>query len=234
MKIIDFVKGKIKYHVNKIYPIYFYKKSYSQEGEDMLLSRIFEKQETGFYVDVGAHHPTRFSNTYYFYRLGWRGINIDAMPGSMELFDKLRPNDINLEFAISDDNQILTYYEFNEPALNGFCEKISKERDGLIGVYRIVSRKEIQTEKLSNILDKYLPQEQTIDFLTIDVEGLDLKVLKSNDWQKYRPIMVLVEDLKRLSLDEIYKSKIASFMREQDYILYAKSVNTLFFVRKDK
>jgi len=66
-------------------------KSYSQEGEDMILRRIFEDNETGFYVDVGAHHPARFSNTNYFYKRGWRGLNIDAMPGSMSKFKKYRP-----------------------------------------------------------------------------------------------------------------------------------------------
>ena len=69
-------------------------KSYSQEGEDMILRRLFEKQKTGFYVDVGAHHPKRFSNTFFFYKKGWSGINIDAMPNSMRLFDKIRPRDI--------------------------------------------------------------------------------------------------------------------------------------------
>ncbi|MFA7355121.1 MAG: SAM-dependent methyltransferase, partial [Sulfurimonadaceae bacterium] len=72
-------------------------KSYSQEGEDMILRRLFEQQPNGFYVDVGAHHPKRFSNTYFFYKKGWRGINIDAMPNSMELFNKIRPRDINIE-----------------------------------------------------------------------------------------------------------------------------------------
>ena len=99
-------------------------KSYSQEGEDMILRRLFENQTKGFYVDVGAHHPIRFSNTYFFYKKGWRGINIDAMPGSMKLFNKIRPRDINIEKAISDKKEVLTYYVFNDPALNGFSKKL--------------------------------------------------------------------------------------------------------------
>ena len=83
---------------------------YSQEGEDILLSRIFGEQTEGFYVDVGAHHPRRFSNTCFFYKRGWRGINIDALPGSMKVFQKLRPHDINLELAVSEREQVLTYY----------------------------------------------------------------------------------------------------------------------------
>lgn len=206
--------------------------SYSQEGEDMMLARFFSEQATGFYVDVGAHHPQRFSNTYYFYLKGWRGINLDAKPGSMEIFQKLRPEDINLEFPISDNNQTLTYYEFNEPALNGFCEKTAHERDGLRH-YKIIDQKKLQTYTLAEILEKYLPVNQEIDFLNIDVEGLDYQVLKSNDWQKYRPKMVLVEDLNLSSLKEIDESKLAVFMDQQDYLLYAKSVCTLIFRAKN-
>ena len=68
----------------------------------MILRRIFIGKLTGFYVDIGAHHPKRFSNTYIFYQRGWRGINIDAKPGTKEVFNKLRPRDINLEVPISE------------------------------------------------------------------------------------------------------------------------------------
>ncbi|MEQ9370304.1 MAG: FkbM family methyltransferase [Coleofasciculus chthonoplastes F3-SA18-01] len=206
--------------------------SYSQEGEDMILSRFFENKENGFYVDVGAHHPQRFSNTYLFYMRGWRGINIDAMPGSMESFNKIRVCDINLEFPISDGHQTLTYYEFNEPALNGFCRDISMKRNGS-GNYRIISEKKMKTYTLSEILDNYLPNGQNIDFLTIDVEGLDLQVLKSNNWHKYRPHIVLLEDLNRFPISQIHKSDIASFMEKQNYHFYAKSIHTLFFLNKN-
>jgi hypothetical protein len=84
-------------HPESIGPVHL---SYAQEGEDMVLRRIFEDQPLGFYVDVGAHHPVRFSTTYFFYRRGCRGINIDATPGSMDAFRRLRPRDINLEVAI--------------------------------------------------------------------------------------------------------------------------------------
>lgn len=68
--------------------------SYSQEGEDVVLRRLFDSQPSGFYVDIGAHHPVRLSNRYYFYRCGWRGLSVDAAPGSMEMFRRLRPRDI--------------------------------------------------------------------------------------------------------------------------------------------
>src|SRR5436309_16100262 len=74
--------------------------AYSQEGEDLVLRRIFETQAKGIYVDVGAHHPFRFSNTCLLHKRGWRGINIDAMPGSMTLFERFRPLDVNLELGV--------------------------------------------------------------------------------------------------------------------------------------
>src|SRR5581483_8094739 len=85
---------------------------YSQEGEDLLLARLFDGQKKGFYVDVGAHHPFRFSNTYLLYLNGWRGINIDAMPGSMAAFRKLRPRDINIECMVSQDPRPLRFFQY--------------------------------------------------------------------------------------------------------------------------
>ncbi|MFM6476289.1 MAG: hypothetical protein ACKPGH_22810, partial [Dolichospermum sp.] len=106
----------------------FHKISFSQDGEDIVIAELFNNKPEGFYVDVGAHHPQRFSNTYYFYLNGWSGINIDAMPGSMKIFDDLRPRDINLEIPISDKSEILTYYEFDETSINSFSLPLSHER----------------------------------------------------------------------------------------------------------
>ncbi|WP_103582085.1 FkbM family methyltransferase [Campylobacter concisus] len=210
-------------------------KSYSQEGEDMILRRLFGGQKFGFYVDVGAHHPKRFSNTYYFYKKGWRGINIDAMPGSMIAFDKFRPRDINIERPISDKKQILTYYAFNEPALNTFSKELAVEYEK--ENYFIKFTKDIETTTLEDILDRNLPKNQDIDFLSVDVEGLDLMVLRSNNFEKYKPKIVLIEILGN-SFSEIENNKIADYLRQYGYSIFAKTVNTVFFVnnsfKKDK
>jgi len=205
--------------------------SYSQEGEDIILQRIFGYKNEGFYIDVGAHHPFRFSNTYLFYLKGWRGINIDATPGSMKLFNKFRIRDINLEVGIGEKEDVLNYYIFNEPALNTFDENLAKKRDGQNGYY-IVKKLPVKVYPLSKILEEYLPEEKTIDFLTIDVEGKDFEVLKSNNWYKYRPNVVLVEILSS-SIEEILKNIIYLFMKENGYYLFAKTFNTCFFIKKD-
>lgn len=204
--------------------------SWSQEGEDLILKRLLEKhiKSPGFYIDIGAHHPKRFSNTYAFYKKGWRGINIDAMPGSMKLFNRQRPRDINLEIPVAVEQTQLTYFQFNEPALNTFSKELATSRDGLRS-YRVINTQDIQAYPLKTILSQHIDPEQTIDFMSIDVEGLDLDVLQSNDWSKYRPNIILVELLESF-LDSIYQDPIYLFLKDRKYHLYAKTMNTVFFV----
>jgi len=203
--------------------------SYSQEGEDMILSRIFGDKPFGFFVDVGAHHPKRFSNTYLFYKRGWRGINIDAMPGSMKSFNRFRPRDINLEQPISNKKQKLIYYGFNEPALNGFSSNLSENRKKM-KEYHVIFTRELETITLDSVLELNLPNNiNEIDFLTIDVEGLDFEVLRSINLKKYHPKFILIEILGSNSISEISESAIAIYLRNHGYEVYAKTVNTVFF-----
>lgn len=205
--------------------------SYSQEGEDLFLLRYFNSKENGFYVDVGAHHPKRFSNTYVFYQLGWKGINIDAMPNSMQLFNRVRSRDINLEVGISKEEGELTYHIFNETALNTFSESeaILKNESPNYSIERKVN---VQTVPLSKLLETHLPKDQQIDFLSVDVEGLDLEVIESNDWNKYRPHLVLIEDLDREALDKLNNSPVYQKMKTLNYTPIGRTVSTLIF--KDK
>jgi len=219
-----------------IFPFYekyfatFRNESYSQEGEDLIIKRIFENKNSGFYIDVGAHHPKRFSNTYLFYRLGWRGINIEPRPGSKKLFDKFRSKDINIEAAISETDGSLIYFEFDDPALNSFDQNLSIERSNKTQ-YKIINKIHLKTSKLANILDSYLPAGQKIDFLTIDTEGFDIYVLRSNNWDKYRPEIILCED-SEFELSNPEKSEIYKFLTQKNYILTAKTLSTLIFKSK--
>ena len=202
--------------------------TFSQEGEDGLLRRLFENKQNGFYVDVGAHHPQRFSNTFLFYLRGWRGINIDPRPGAKALFDTIRDRDINLEAGVSDICSELIYYAFNEAALNTFDPDVAKTRNAVL-----VSQDKIKVSRLDHILASYLPEGQVIDFLSVDVEGLDLKVLTSNDWTKYRPSYVLAESLGLSNVYDAINSDLHDFMRSVGYSLFGKCVNTLVFVESE-
>lgn len=203
------------------------RRSYAQEGEDLILLRVFERQATGFYVDIGAHHPLRFSNTYAFYRLGWRGINVDAMPGSMVEFEFCRPRDINLEVPVSETPQLLVYHAFAEPALNGFSTELSTRRAMEHGE-RLLWQRELRTSTLAELLEHHLPPGQAIDFLSVDVEGLDEAVLRSNDWSRFRPTVVLVEILGS-RMDGIHATAIGQLLAAQGYEAFAKTVNSVFF-----
>jgi FkbM family methyltransferase len=202
--------------------------AYSQEGEDLILKRILDPLDVGFYVDVGAFSPKWLSNTYTFYIKGWRGINIDARPGSMAHFAKIRPRDINLELAISDCPGRLTYYMFDPPTLNGFSTQLSQAR-ATSAAARLLGTKDLITRSLAEVLDEHLPPSQQIDFLTVDVEGFDLQVLRSNDWSRFRPTLVLMEVSPGAAVADSLQSPAAQYMIEIGYELYAKAVNTLIF-----
>ena len=200
---------------------------YSQDGEDIILKFLFFKKKKGFYVDVGAHHPKRYSNTYLLYKRGWNGINIDAIPGGMKLFKKLRPRDINLELGIGKKHGIIDFYIFNDPAINTFSKELAEKRNHSKNEFFLKKVVKVKVERLETILKDYL-SENEIDILNVDVEGLDLDVLESNDWSKYRPKFVLAEILD-YKFDDLHKSPVVKFMVKNKYTIYSKQINTVFF-----
>jgi FkbM family methyltransferase len=228
------IKKQIATFLKTYFPsVMFSHKYFAQDGEDVILNAYYKykkRNHKGFYIDVGAHHPFRFSNTALFYKKGWRGINIEPTPHLFDAFLKYRKNDINLNIAISDTNDTLTFFEFNESALNSFDEKLSLERESNPS-YKIINRRQIQVYKLADILEKYLPANQEIDFLTIDVEGYDMNILHSNNWVKYKPKFILIEadlDFNHLNENEIYR-----FLTGENYQLTAKAKRTLLFKLED-
>ena len=202
---------------------------YGQDGEDLILNRLLDGQTQGFYVDVGAHHPVRFSNTYMFYKRGWRGINIDAMPGSMIKFAKMRPRDINIECGAAGIAGKLMYHRFNESALNTFdvAEAAIKNKPP----YKLIDTVEVTVERLDALLRRHLPLNQPIDFLSVDVEGKDEEVLRSNDWNHFRPRYILAETL-RTDMLNLTNCPVVQFLKGVGYTPVAKAYNTSFFARK--
>ncbi len=206
-------------------------KSYSQEGEELILSRIFAGRNHGFYVDVGAHHPRRFSNTLRFYRAGWNGINIEPSPVAIAAFRRERKRDINLQVGVAEQPGTLCYHMFDEPALNTFDAALVNWRLANTP-YRLIGTRDVAVERLDSLLRKHLPPGQTIDFMSVDVEGLDLQVLRSNDWEVFRPTCVLAEAL-GTTLEEVMRSEVFDLMRRNRYRLFSKLYNTVLFLNSD-
>lgn len=197
---------------------------FSQGGEDAILNGIFKKKmakgEKGFFIDVGAYHPYKHSNTYYFYLRGWRGINIDASPGSMRLFNKLRPGDINLEVGIGNKKGAYTYYMLgNNSTMNTF----SKENLLIHGFKDTKREVQVQMTTLKDIFSRYSQHFSTIDFINIDVEGFDYEVLQSNDWNKFRPHLIVVE-LDVEEMKDLLNNKSAILLKSLKYKIVAKNV----------
>ena len=200
--------------------------SYSQFGEDAYLSSYFKGKtwkinksmslpRNGFYVDIGAYSPTECSNTYIFYRRGWHGINVDATPKVMDAFRLLRRRDINLNMAIGGKSEEMTFYSWGAPCVfNTADPAIAEERASTLGRPPEITR--VQCLTLCALLDEYLPAGQNIDFMTVDVEGLDLDVLKSNNWERYRPELVIAEAYST-ELGELVDTEIYKFMLSQGY-----------------
>ena len=172
--------------------------SFAQEGEDRIINRLFDGGPA-FYVDVGAHHPVRFSNTFLLYLRYWRGINIDAMPGSMAAFDKIRKRDINLEVGVGTAAKLEPLLVFDEPALNTFDPQ-SAARNQAAG-HRVVKELDVDIRPLSDLLAQHLPADVDFGLLSVDVEGRDLDVLESNDWDRFRPRVVCCEQHQLLGKD---------------------------------
>jgi FkbM family methyltransferase len=209
-----------------------YRRTFSKCGEDAILRYLFKLKEIGFYVDVGAYHPINVSNTYVFYRDGWRGINIDARPGSMNEFNKERPRDINVEAAISERPENLIYYAFgenkdsNRQELNTFNRSFAEHQLGALSIE--TNEVELTTQTLAEVFDLYLDSVD-IDFISIDVEGMEIDVLRSNNWEIYRPKVVLVESFDRMS-EKDFDYETSLYLSMLGYRILAKTLNGVFFL----
>lgn len=184
---------------------------YAQFGEDAVVLELFKDKKEGRYVDVGAHHPYRYSNTYLLYKKGWRGVNIDPNPETIRLFKNARPDDENICCGAGSE-AVLTYYRFSDPAVNTFVESEAlkwKQKSFLT----FLGTTDVPVKPLSVLV------HGPVDLLTIDAEGMDLEVLRSYDW-KESPRVVVVEG-----------EDSAGFLNGKGYVLHAKRGASSIFVR---
>jgi FkbM family methyltransferase len=213
---------------------------FGQGGEDLLLRAYMNEayKTSGFYIDIGAFHPVQASNTKYFYDRGWRGINIEANPESAVLFNKMRPRDINLNIGVSDENSNMEYYFFGpEHSINTFNERQAAafSQHFQLPIKEVIS---MPVRHINEVLHENIPVNQKIDFLSLDIEGLEQKILQAIDFETFRPSYLLIEDitLEGNELDfenwqKLQQSLQHQFVEAQGYELLGKSPLTLLYKR---
>lgn len=168
---------------------WFRRLSFSQFGEDIFVDQYFSQKDEGIYVDIGAFHPVGLSNTYLLYRRGWKGICIEPHPEHFVDFPKLRPRDVNLNLAVSTT-------EGNVPfCCDDVCSGISDKTHIHANRNPMAKKISVKARSLASILDEYLADlGEEIDLISVDCEGHDMEVLRSNDWSRFRPKLILVEN----------------------------------------
>ncbi|MDP9094990.1 MAG: FkbM family methyltransferase [Pseudomonadota bacterium] len=186
--------------------------SYSLNFEDVILNRLFPTHESGFYVDVGAGHPRYDNDLFALYDRGWSGINIEPNEQFFELHQQLRPRDRNLCMLLSDaPGEPLTYYQIDGSGLST-CDEIQAKQHAAHG--HALQARSVQVGTLACVLGE--AGVEHIDILKVDVEGFEEKVLSGNDWERFRPSVVLVEATYPES-PERRPTEIAGFMEQRGY-----------------
>ena len=206
--------------------------TFSQFGEDIIIWSLLQTcgmlDKKGFYVDVGALHPSYSSNTKMLNLMGWTGINIDANADSVAHFMRERPNDQNIVAAISDEPGEITFHIYDAGGLSTADPKMV-DHHNRTNEYKIVRSIQLHTERLAAVLERTLPPDQKIDLMSVDVEGYDLKVLRSNDWHRFAPFFLLVED-HELSLLEKPNTEIFEFLKPLGYRLASVAFVTSIYI----
>ncbi len=206
--------------------------SYSQTGEDIIINSICKslKIEQPTYLDLGAHHPYHLSNTYFFYKKGCRGVNVEPDPQLITEFTKERSLDTNLNIGVGfgEKETVADFYVFNARVLNTFSQE-EAFRVQQMGTYKIIDTIKVPLVPVNNILADHF-NNTAPDFVSLDIEGLDLHVLQTWNFKKYRPAVFCVETLTYEENKPPAKvHEIIDLMASHGYNVFADtSLNTIF------
>ncbi len=193
----------------------------SQFGEEEILEKLFKRNFKGTYLDIGCFHPTKFNNTNKMHKSGWAGINIDLNPLTIDLFNFLRPKDINICAAISNKKKnTKLFYHHDLSSQNTLSSSHAKWMEGNFKL-KDLTTKSIKTKKLKNILDKH--HIKKIDFLNIDIEGGEYDVIKSINLNKYKIQVICIEILEYNKIQKNNKKKIIRYLKKNNF----KKVNKI-------
>lgn len=194
---------------------------FSQFGEDVALWAWIETlglmSTPGFYVDVGAHHPRRGSNTYLLRKLlGWTGINIEPDPKLFAVFPQECPDCVNLQIAIGASRGTVDLTVYNHPGANTASDTLRARQAGIPHMI-VVDTVKVEMHTLNEVLDLHLPDSRDFRFLTVDAEGLDFEIVSSLDVDRHRPNLIMVEDFE-FRMENPQHSSLFRFLSGAGYV----------------
>lgn len=186
--------------------------SYAQNFEDIILNRCFRDIEKGFYIDVGASSPLIHSVTFNFYAKGWNGINVEPFRERYSELTTLRPRDINLACAASNRNGSATFFRSRD---RGGHSTIEQERGAALETSGMAGVETVETRTLADICSTY-KVSRNYEFLKIDVEGAEKKVVEGADFDRWRPLIILVESITS-SVTKMFNTEFESILLNNNY-----------------
>lgn len=218
---------KFKYNVSDNHRI-----SYSQSGEDLIIRQIFTAlgRERITYLDLGANHPTRFSNTYLFYSNGSSGVCVEPDPAAQPLFRRWRGRDTLLTCGVGLKEGEADFYVMTTNTLSTFSKEEAERYQGY-GSQKIVKVVKQPLKPVNRILEQHF--EKCPNLISLDIEGLDFQILQSLDLDKWRPEVFCIETLTYTEdKTERKLEEIMEYMKGRGYMVYADTfINTVFVDR---
>jgi FkbM family methyltransferase len=219
--------------IQKIFRKLGIKLVFSSDGEDSILEKWLGEIKNGFYIDIGSHKPLSSSNTYSFYLKGWKGICVDPGIGLVKKYNLIRPRDIFINSAITIDSKkkkMQFYYYCNNPDIATTLKNRVDIQDNLY------NRKpsEIYDVEIISVreLIKKIPGKK-VNFLNIDIEGEENKIIKSIIKNKVYPWCIAVEELGK-TYQNLSSSEIKKFLSKNGYFLASRTFFTSIYIRKKK
>jgi FkbM family methyltransferase len=203
--------------------------SYAQCGEDLIVAFVLKAIgiDAPLYLDIGAYHPMHLSNTYLFYARGGHGVCVEPDRRRCERIRRARPRDVCLNIGVGLRDEVGEFFVMTSPTLSTFSGAEARRYESF-GSQRIVAKEEVQVITVNRLLATYF--ERIPDFVSLDVEGLDLQILETLDFERFRPQVFCVETL---TYDENKSERkiveIIERMRNVGYLAFADTyINTVF------
>lgn len=204
----------------KVYYNKYTKKSHSISNVDLIIDRIFSKKNNGIYFDIGCNHPIKYNNTYLLYKKGWNGINVDLDKDSINQFNNLRKDDVNVQALITskDNEEKELYYYHKRSAINTISKTLANKREN-----KHKEIKKIKGISINSVIENTKYKDSKINLLSIDIENYEYEALKNFKFEKYN-IDVIVTEITDTTIDtlETYNQSLDKILSSNLYKLLVK------------